>query len=626
MRISISKKIYLIVAAIILITASVSIVMSVSSIRKAGKLEIENLRQTVYEEKREKLASLIQTAYTILSESDDPEEAMQMIGSLRYGNDGKGYFWINDMQPKMIMHPFKPQLNGKDISGVKDPEGKYLFIEMVDICRKHGSGIVKYMWSMPGSDIPVPKLSFVKHYAKWDWIIGTGVYINDIDTIIAEKQLVIHRHIKYMLLQTVLLFIIIAGLLLGLTYLAVSRTIIRPLNRVRNGLEDIAYGDGDLTRELPVSPVNCSTIKNCTETDCLCHGKETQCWGEAGSFSLNVICPSVVSGRIKSCKECTVYQQVVYDEITSLSTFFNIFVRKLRTILENVTNRATTVAASAESMYSLSREMKEETALMNTRINTITDKTGEMTVSMNSVSASSDEASVNVSHVSTAAEEMSITISEIAGNSEKAREVTESAVEKVKRASDKVNELGDAARKINRVTETITEISEQTNLLALNATIEASRAGDAGRGFAVVADEIKALARQTAEATFEIKQQIRGIQGSMAGTIEEIDEISGVITGVNDIVSTIATSVEEQSITTQEIAENISHASSGIEAVTGNVGTTSGTAGLISTEIEEVNTSIGSIATGSSKVNDNASDLSSAIQELKDEVGKFKIS
>jgi methyl-accepting chemotaxis protein len=124
-------------------------------------------------------------------------------------------------------------------------------------------------------------------------------------------------------------------------------------------------------------------------------------------------------------------------------------------------------------------------------------------------------------------------------------------------ASSNINQLGEAANTIGKVIETNTDISEQVNLLALNTTIEAARAGEAGKGFAVVANEIKELAKQTANATQEIKEKIGGIQGTTSTTVRQITEITQVITIVNDVVTNIATAVEEQSAATLEIADNV---------------------------------------------------------------------
>ncbi len=625
MKLSISKKIYFIVASTLLLAGSISIIISVDSIRKAGRIEVENLRKTILEEKKEKISAIVNSATLLADSMDSKDNARNAIKEMRYGKDLREYVFVIDLDGAVVMH-VSDKLLGKNISGLKDNTGKAFMAEMIKICKDEGAGFVDYNWPRAGSETPVPKLSYSKLLPKWGWMIGTGIYIDDIDAILNLKQIEINNSVKHNLYKLVGSFLFIAALILGVTYLGVAKTITGPLNKIIDGFEDIASGNGDLTKELPVATINCSELRKCGKTDCTCFGKEAKCWSEIGSLSANTICPEIQAGTFKTCKECNVYQKVIYDEITSLSTFFNIFVRKLRTILHSVSDKAAIASTSSETMDAITQEMNSEAETMNTRVNTITGKTDEMSSNMNSVAAASEEASTNINYVSAAAEEMSVTINEIAGNSEKAREVTGNAVEKVQGASAKVNELGDAASKISQVTETITEISEQTNLLALNATIEAARAGEAGKGFAVVANEIKELAKQTAEATNEIKQQIDDIQNSTNGTVTEIVEISKVITDVNDIVSTIATAVEEQSITTKDIAENISQASSGIQEVNGNVGNTSDTATTISAEIEEINNSIGSITESSSQVNDNASELSLALEELKSEVSRFKIS
>ena len=97
--------------------------------------------------------------------------------TLRY--DGQEYFWINDMQPRMVAHPMKPDLEGKDLSGVQDPTGKYLFRDFVDLANKQGQGFVDYSWPKAGSEAPVPKRSSVRGFAPWGWVIGTGIYADD---------------------------------------------------------------------------------------------------------------------------------------------------------------------------------------------------------------------------------------------------------------------------------------------------------------------------------------------------------------------------------------------------------------------------------------------------------------
>ena len=290
------------------------------------------------------------------------------------------------------------------------------------------------------------------------------------------------------------------------------------------------------------------------------------------------------------------------------------------------------IANSVESLFSSSSSLSQIAQQMSLGANQTTDKSNmaasaaeQMSANMNSVAAAMEQASSNVGMVATAAEEMTSTVNEIAQNSEKARNITADAVSKARSASERVALLGRAAQDIGKVTEAITEISEQTNLLALNATIEAARAGDAGKGFAVVANEIKELARQTAEATQEIKGKIGGIQDATEGTVTEIEQISNVIDQVNEIVSTIATAVEEQSVTTREIAGNVSQAAQGIQDVNEHVAQSSVVAGEISKDIAEVNHASLEISNSSSQVNTSAEQLNRLADQLKNMVKKFKL-
>jgi methyl-accepting chemotaxis protein len=188
-----------------------------------------------------------------------------------------------------------------------------------------------------------------------------------------------------------------------------------------------------------------------------------------------------------------------------------------------------------------------------------------------------------------------------------------------------MNALGKAAVDVGKVVEAITDISEQVNLLALNATIEAARAGEAGKGFAVVANEIKELAKQTSNATQEIKGKIANIQTSTQGAVSGIDEISGVIKTINDIVGTIAAAVEEQSAATREIASNIAQVSSGIQEVNENVSQSSAVSSQISQDILMVNQAAGEMANGSGQVKASAEDLLGISKKLTVVVNSFKV-
>ena len=313
------------------------------------------------------------------------------------------------------------------------------------------------------------------------------------------------------------------------------------------------------------------------------------------------------------------------DEIGILAGALNEMGKNLREMFEDINAGVETLSSSSTELSAISQQMSAGSEQTSGKANTVATAAEEMSTNMNSVSAATEQASTNLGMVAAASEEMTSTVSEIAQNSEKARSITGEAVSQAKSASEGVNKLGKAADEIGKVTEAITEISEQTNLLALNATIEAARAGEAGKGFSVVANEIKDLAKQTAAATLEIKEKISGIQDSTKGTVTEIEQISKVINDVNEIVSTIATAVEEQSVTSKEIAENVAQASQGIQEVTENVSQSSSVSGEIAGDISEVNQTAGEISNSSSQVNMSAQELMNLAGELKEMVSKFTV-
>ena len=313
------------------------------------------------------------------------------------------------------------------------------------------------------------------------------------------------------------------------------------------------------------------------------------------------------------------------DEVGELGFWFNTFIEKLQGIVKRIAENSSQVSGSSNQLSTIARQLSAGAEDTSQRAATVATASEEMTANLNNVAAAMEESSTNTNMVASAAEEMTSTINEIAENAERARDVSSKAVAQAKSASEKMGELGDAAQKISMVTETITEISEQTNLLALNATIEAARAGEAGKGFAVVANEIKVLARQTAQATLNIKRQIDDVQRTTRLTVTEIDQISDVISGVNDIVGTIATAVEEQTAATREIANNISQASQGIQEVNENVSQSSTVASDITQDIAKVNSAATGISERSKEVQASSEDLQRMAAELNTIVGSFKI-
>ncbi len=313
------------------------------------------------------------------------------------------------------------------------------------------------------------------------------------------------------------------------------------------------------------------------------------------------------------------------DEFGELAKWFNRFIKKLRVMIKQISENATLLEKSSKSFADLSRQASDMGSKTSLHSKTVAASAEEMSSNLTSVAAAMEQSAINVNLVATATEQMTSTISEIAGNSEKARLIANQAVSYAKNASAQVDELGNAAREISKVTDTINDISQQTNLLALNATIEAARAGEAGRGFAVVANEIKELAKQTGESTHEIRGQIEGIQNSTSGTISQIGKISKVTDDVNEIVSAIAAAVEEQQVTAREIAGNISQTSAGNQEINHNIAQTSLVSNEIARDISEVHNFSIEMSQGSDAISKSMKELASLSDRLKKMVDQFKI-
>ena len=175
--------------------------------------------------------------------------AKRLVNAMRYNTND--YLWINDTHPKMIMHPIKPVLDGKDLSQFKDPNGKFLFVEFAKVAKQKGEGTVDYLWPKPGQDKPVPKLSYVKLYQPWGWIIGTGIYIDDADATISAKQAEVQSALSSQRNMMIGFFVIVLGLSAGLIAW-IARRITAPIRNTGAMLKDIADGEGDLTRRLEV--------------------------------------------------------------------------------------------------------------------------------------------------------------------------------------------------------------------------------------------------------------------------------------------------------------------------------------------------------------------------------------
>ncbi len=438
-------------------------------IEKVGQIMNADARDKIMVATTNMAASLGSAVEGMSSDAERIPLISALINDIRFEEDKSGYFFVYQETICRVL-PTKKEVEGKDLGGNKDVNG-LMYVQELRKQAHAGGGFVEYVFDKPGKG-DQPKIAYSTMIPGTDMWIGTGVYIDNI----AEAQAAVAADLESAASRslTIALSFIGAGfafLVLPLTIFLI-RSIITPLQRMIGMLKDIAQGEGDLTARLKDTS-----------------GTETQ----------------------------------------ELAEWFNTFVEQVHGIIREVAGNSTQVNQASAGLLNLATGLRAASGDMTAKSTTVAAATEEMSSNMNSVASAMEEFSINIGTVATASEEMTATIAEISQNAGKAKEITGHAVGKATEASRRVDELGHAAREIDKVTETITAISSQTNLLALNATIEAARAGEAGRGFAVVANEIKELAMQTARATEEIRDRIQGIQGATGVTVSEIQQVSQVI-------------------------------------------------------------------------------------------------
>ncbi|MDH0749218.1 methyl-accepting chemotaxis protein [Pseudomonas sp. GD03842] len=529
MRLNLKAKVLSLAVLPVLLFALIISVSTVVMLRQQADREVDETRQHLLAEARSTLQSYVAVAMGTIKPLYDASapgdlqaraQVIKMLSQVKYAKDG--YFFGYDSQAVRLFKGDSPDGIGKSFKDARDPNGVYVNAGLVEVA-KAGTHYLEYSSPLPGSNELVPKLGYSEYLAKWDMAVGSSVNLDNIDAKVAEVRQVVAERMKDMLISIIgiaaLLLIIIA--LIGVW---MASSILRPLRLMKGNLDDIAAGEGDLTRRLTVTS---------------------------------------------------------QDELGDLANSFNRFVDKIHGLVRQIADMTSQLTMLVGEVTD--QAQRSEQAMERQR-----HETDQVATAINQMSAAAQEVAKSAQGASVAAqqtdEEGQAAKRVVNGSIQQIHAL----VNDIRHSGTSLDSLQNDVTSIVGVLGVIRSIAEQTNLLALNAAIEAARAGEAGRGFAVVADEVRALASRTQQSTQEIQGMIDRLQQGTQGAVEamrrsseagdgtsaraneagvSLDTIGQLIGTINSMNAQIASAAEEQTAVAEEINRSVHQIAVAVESV-----------------------------------------------------------
>jgi len=557
--------------------------------------------------------------YDGLTEDEAKKGALNYIKSMRYGEGN--YYWVKDLDTKMIMHPISTSLNGTDVSSVQDTNGKYIFQEMVKLSKENGNGLVEYYWDKPGESTPQPKYSYVELFKPWGWVIGTGSYLNDVEDSVALMEKTSHDNLETIIWNTVFLVIIITIILSLLSSYLIGKIIIKPLSTLTGtvkALTKFSSADqkinihtkdeiGDLAKYFNEYLESIRRVVAQDQTIVEESEKAIE-MVRAGFFTYKV----ESSSTNRSTNDLKIAINDLIDDLNFKFTEVN------KCILEygksnfeynfNVDKVAGKMGTLVMGTQSIGNNVSELLATIMQSGESLSSNIGTLTDSAKSLPDSSNKQAVSLEETAASVEEITMNIKNSSSNIAKMKEIDDvvmnSATSGQELAHQTVSSMEEINKEVTSIADAITvidQISFQTNILSLNAAVEAATAGEAGKGFAVVAQEVRNLASRSAEAARKIKLIVESatskanegkviadkmivgydqLQVAIAQTKEIIDDVSNAsreqekgILQINDAVSVLDKNTQENASDATkiaELAEDVRILSSNLIAVANN--------------------------------------------------------
>lgn len=512
-NLSLRNKLLLLALFPLLLTLVILMTVSYHIEQESLADEVTAFREKLIGERKTQIKEATQIAAGIVQHQLSLKEqgnVNQALRDIRFGSSG--YFFIYDSQGKNLFHAVMPNLEGQNKIDMTDPRGTKIIVGLLN-AAKNGDGNFSFYFQKPNTNEQIEKLGYSMMIPGTDWMLGTGVYVDDIDAVVEDYRATAYEQMMSKSLGVLLIALILAAITAAVILLTAHR-MVTPIKNMADNLNDIAKGEGDLTKRLTVT-------------------------GE--------------------------------DEIAQLGRSFNLFVDKLQTIIGDVANATAKVKSAANAIH-------DQTKVMSSQLISHNNETDQVVTAITEMSATASEVAQNTTQVAEATHAATGDVANAQRCVDASLEEISALMAQINNAASNIQSLSEQSKKINSVLSVIGGIAEQTNLLALNAAIEAARAGEQGRGFAVVADEVRSLASRTQSSTLEINEMLSELHKLVALAVKTMEEsqqscvrsvdssraisdslgsVTSAVTAINDMSTQIATAATEQSSVTEEINRNV---------------------------------------------------------------------